>query len=196
MYPAVGNGQDEYTTESDRLRALIRDSSVTCNSRWLASTFAGKTYSMQYSTLPGWHATDLLATFWDTDIEDNALGAVLAILLPGFTEFAEGYQSYLTSFVRSGNPNTYRATGWFTSPKTINWPLAQVGDGEEMSNVLDAREAAFSLISDTQNLKTNCDFWLNFQAAVTMGGGYAAPGAVVGTNLLNSSFVAGASANY
>jgi hypothetical protein len=196
MYPPVGNGHGEYATESDRLRAFIRDSSVTCNSRWLASTFAGTTYSMQYSTLPGWHATDLLPTFWDTDLEDNALGAVLAVLLPGFSAFAEGYKSYLTSFVRSGNPNTYRATGWFTSPQTINWPLAEVGDEEEMSNVLDAREAQFSLISDTQNLKTNCDFWLNFQAAVTMGGGYAPPGAVVGTNLLNSSFVAGASASY
>jgi hypothetical protein len=196
IYPPVGNGQGEYVTESDRLRALIRDSSVTCNSRWVASTFAGSTYSMQYSTLPGWHATDLLPTFWDYDLENNALGAVLAVLLPGFTDFAEAYQSYLTSFVRSGNPNTYHAQSWFTSPQMINWPLTEVGDGEEISNVLDAREAAFSLISDTQNLKTNCDFWLNFQAAVTMGGGYAPPGAVVESNLLNSSFVAAASANY
>ena len=37
-------------------------------------------------------------------------------------------------------------------------------------------EEAFSFISDTQNLMTNCDFWLNFKAAVTMGEGYAPPG--------------------
>jgi hypothetical protein len=196
MYPPIGNGQGKYTSESDRLRDFIRDSSVTCNSRWLASTFAGKTYNMQYSTLPGWHATDLLPTFWDTDLENNALGLLLAVLLPGFSAFAEAYKSYLTSFVRAGNPNTYRAQGWFASPQTVEWPLAEVGDGEEIGNVLDARVAGFGLISDAQNLKTNCEFWLNFQAAVTMGGGYAVPGAVVGTNLLNGSFVAGASANF
>jgi hypothetical protein len=192
----VGDGSGTYATESDRLRAFIRDSSVTCNSRWLASSFADKTYNMQYAALPGWHATDLLPTFWDTGLENNALGAVLAVLLPGFSAFAEAYKSYLTSFMRTGNPNTYRQTGWFTSPPTINWPTATVGDGEMMSNVLNAREAAFALIEDDQNPKSSCDFWLNFQAAITMGGGYAAPGAVVGTNLLNSTFFAGASANF
>jgi hypothetical protein len=151
---------------------------------------------MQYATLPGWHATDLLPTFWDTDLENNALGVILAVLLPGFSAFAEAYKSYLTSFVRTGNPNTYRKTGWFTSPPTINWPTSTSGSGEMMGNVLNAREAAFALIDDDQNLKSSCDFWLNFQAAVTMGGGYAPPGAVVGTNLLNGSFVAGASSNF
>jgi len=94
---------------------------------------------MQYSTLPGWHATSLLPTFRDNDLDDNALGGVLVVLLPGFSDSAEAYQSYLTSFVRGGNPSTYHAQSWFTSPQTINWPLTEVGDGEEMSNVLDAR---------------------------------------------------------
>jgi hypothetical protein len=149
---------------------------------------------MQYSTLPGWHATDLLATFWDTDLENNTLGLLLAVLLPGFSAFSQQYKSYLTSFVRSGNPNTYRAKGGW--PRTINWPLVNVGTGEMMGVVLDARQAGFSLVDDDQNLRSACDFWVNFQAAVTSGGGYAPPGSVVGTNLLNGSFVAGESRNF
>jgi hypothetical protein len=194
MYPPVGNGQGQYNTESARLRAFIRDSSLTCNARFLANAYPSKTYNMQYATLPGWHATDLLPTFWDTDLENNTLGLLLAVLLPGFSAFAEAYKSYLTSFVRSGNPNTYRSK--WSWPSTVEWPVVSVGSGEMMGNVLQARQAGFSLIDDTQNLKSHCDFWVNFQAAVTMGGGYAPPGSVVGTSLLNGSFVAGSSANF
>lgn len=178
------------------MRDFIRDSSITCNARWLASAFSGKTYNMQYSTIPGWHATDLLAAFWDTDFENNALGALLAVILPGFTAFASSYKSYLTSFIRTGNPNTYRSTSFWPWqwPSTINWPIVQVGTGQEMSNVLDARVAGFSLVDDYQNLKTSCDFWLNFQAAVTSLGGYSPPGSVVGSTFVNST--AGASANF
>jgi len=65
-----------------------------------------------------------------------------------------------------------------------------------MSNVLQAREAGFSLISDDQNPASNCEFWVNFAAAVTIGGGYAPPGSVVPTDLLASSYVANASVNF
>ena len=192
FYPPVGDGNGKYYVESARLRDFIRDSSITCNARWLTSAFTGKTYNMQYSTIPGWHATDLLPAFWDTDLENNTLGFLLSILLPGFSAFSDAYKSYLTSFVRTGNPNTYRAAR--ASPSTINWPVAQVGSGEQIAGVLDARMAGFSLIDDDQNLKTSCDFWLNFQAAVTSAGGYAPPGSVVASSLLNVN--SGASANY
>lgn len=194
FYPPVGNGFGTYQSEAARLRDFVRDSSVTCNARWLASAFSGKTYNMQYSTIPGWHATDLLPTFWNTDLENNALGLLLAIALPGFTRFAEGYESYLTSFIRTGNPNTYRKAS--ASPATINWPTANVGTGEMIGNVLDARIRGFTLVNDDQNLKTNCNFWLDFQAAVIIGGGYAPPGSVVGSKLVNATQMAAASANY
>lgn len=96
--------------------------------------------------------------------------------------------------MRSGNPNTYRKAK--SSPQTIDWPLVNVGNSEMMSNVLDAREGGFTLVQDDQNLKSHCDFWINFQAAVTMGGGYSPPGSVVGTDLLNGSFIGGASVNF
>ncbi len=193
-YPGISTNAGNYTTESARVRDFVRDSSVTCNARFLANAYPGKIYNMEYATLPGWHATDLLPTFWDTDFEGNALGALLAFVLPGFTAFANGYKSYLTSFIRTGNPNTYRASN--ASPRTINWPPVSVGTGEQMSNVLQAREAGFSLISDDQNPASNCEFWINFAAAVTIGGGYAPPGSVVPTDLLAESYVANASVNY
>jgi hypothetical protein len=194
-YPGISTSAGNYTTESARVRDFIRDSSITCNARFLANAYDGKIYNMEYATSPGWHATDLLPTFWDTDFEGNTLGALLALFLPGFTKFASGYQSYLTSFIRTGNPNTYRASN--ASPATINWPLVDVaGTGEQMSNVLQAKEAGFSLVDDTQNPASNCEFWINFAAAVTIGGGYAPPGAVVETDLLSASFMANASVNY
>ena len=193
-YPGISTSAGNYTTESARVRDFVRDSSITCNARFMATAYTGKIYNMEYATSPGWHATDLLAAFWDTDFQGNALGALLALFLPGFTKFAAGYKSYLVSFIRTGNPNTYRLSG--ATPATINWPLVDVGTGEEMSSVLQAKEAGFSLIDDTQNLASNCAFWINFAAAVTTAGGYAPPGSVVATNLLSSAFTANASVNY
>jgi hypothetical protein len=194
-YPGISTSAGNYTTESARVRDFVRDSSITCNARFLATAYEGKIYNMEYATSPGWHATDLLPTFWDTDFEGNVLGALLAIILPGFTAFASGYKSYLTSFIRTGDPNTYRASN--ASPATINWPLVDVaGTGEEMSNVLQAKEAGFSLIDDTQNLASSCEFWINFAAGVTIGGGYAPPGTVVASNLVPASYTANASVNY
>ena len=108
---------------------------------------------MQYSVTPGWHATDLIPTFWSTSLEDNALGVAITVLNPLFSVFASAYQSYMTSFVRSGNPNTYRA---FLS--TVEWPVVS-GLGDEMlGNVLNAGDLGFSLVQDDQNLKSACDF--------------------------------------
>jgi len=147
---------------------------------------------LQYSVTPGWHATDLIPTFWSTALADNALGAAITLLNPLFSVFAHAYQSYLTSFARSGDPNIHR--DWLSS---VEWPLVDLSTGEEMAGVLNAGDLGFSVLGgDTQNEKTACDFWVEWEAAATILGGYAPPGGVVGSGFVNASAVAGASANY
>ena len=192
QYPPVGNGGGPYQTEGDRVRALVRDSSFTCNTRYLAQAYPGKTYSMQYSITPGWHATDLLPAFWSTGLASSALGTALEIALPFLSAFSIAYKSYLTSFARSGDPNKYRAQ--LSLPPTINWPLANVGSGEQIGNVMNAGDLGFSLINDDKNEKSPCDFWVNFEAGAIIAGGYAPPGSVVPSSLVNGTD--GASDNY
>ena len=189
FYPGISSGANNYSSESARVRDFVRDSSFACNTRYIASAYPSTSYNMQYSITPGWHATDLIPTFWSTDLSDNDLGIAITLLLPLFSVLATAYQSYLTSFVRSGNPNTYREI-----LTTVDWPVVDIGTGEQLSNVLNVGDTGFSLVDDAQNPKSNCDFWINFEAAATIAGGYSPPGAVVPTTLLNST--AGASNNY
>ena len=168
-YPPLSNGNSPYKTQGERVRAVVRDSSFTCNARFLAESYIGKTYSMQYSITPGWHATDLLAPFWSTGISTSPLGNALQLALPLFSGFAFAYKSYITSFVRSGNPNSKRAI--INIPPTINWNTANPA-GEKVSNVLNAGDLGFSTISDDKNLKSYCDFWVDFEKKVTELGGY------------------------
>ena len=192
-YPPVSGGAGPYKTQGQRVRAFIRDSSFTCNNRWLADAYAGKTYSMQYSLTPGWHATDLLPAFWSTGLSSSPLGNALALALPLLSAFSFAYKSYLTSFVRSGSPNSNRAAIWV--PPAINWPTTDAS-GEKIGNVLNAGDLGFSVISDDKNLKSACDFWVDFEAAVTINGGYSPPGSVVPTTLLSGSDLEGPSDNY
>ncbi|MCJ1280955.1 hypothetical protein MMC26_000273 [Xylographa opegraphella] len=189
FYPGISSGAGNYSSESARVRDFIRDSSFTCNARYIATAYAGKFYNMQYSVTPGWHATDLLPIFWSPDLAFNNLGLVVTQLLPLFTVLASAYQSYLTSFARAGDPNTHRAV-----LTTAAWPLVDIGTADYLANVLDVSDTGFALVADDQNPRSNCDFWVDFEAAATIAGGYAPPGALVPTSLLNST--AGASEHY
>lgn len=192
QYPPVGGGDGPYETQGDRVRAFVRDSSFTCNARYLAEAFSGRSYAMQYSITPGWHATDLLPTFWSTGLAASPLGTALGIALPFLSAFSFAYKSYLTSFARSGDPNTHRAR--ISVPLTINWPVADVGAGERIGNVVNAGNLGFRLINDDTNQKQPCGFWVDLLAGMTTAGGYAPPGSVVPTTLLNDT--SGASDNY
>ena len=156
---------------------MVRDSSFTCNVRYLAQAYsaAGNTpvYLGQYSVTPGWHATDLLPTFWSSGLASSALGTALELALPLFSGFAGAYKSYLTSFVRAGDPNQYREL--ISLPLTIEWPLASNVDGasgEEVGNVLNAGDLGFSVVDDDQDESSACKFWEMWEGEVTEAGGY------------------------
>ena len=153
------------------MKAFIRDTSFTCYARYLTDAYAGNTWNLQYSVTPGWHATDLLSTFYSAYVSFG--GKVPYNLIPGFGDLAQTYQSYLTSHARAGDPNTYaKKTG---IKAAVEWPRPGT-DGEDFTSVLNAGDDGFSLVTDTKLPKRECDFVLELAAAVTNVGGYAAPG--------------------
>ena len=191
-YPPVMSPNANYTTERARLKALLGDNSFYCNVRYLSDAYAGKSYNLQYSVTPALHATDLLPTFYDLNLDLTAFGGEFSFpLLPGFGSFAQAYQSYLVSHARSGDPNTYKKT--FNIPSAIYWPQPDL-TGDAINNVLDANDLGFKITQDGETTKSVCGFWEEVAAAVTDLGGYAPPGAVVDSNLVPTP--ANASVNY
>src|SRR5256885_1010657 len=92
---------------------------------------------MQYSITPGWHATDLVPTFYNADISLQIFGSDVDIpLIPGFGPLSIAYQSYFTSFVRTGDPNSYRTV--LNIPSATYWP--HPNNNEQLSNVLDVTD--------------------------------------------------------
>jgi carboxylesterase type B len=156
LYPAstTKKGEKLFGTAEKRINTIIRDSTFTCNNRWLARAYAGKTYSMQYSGKPGLHGVDLIPTFFNFKI-------------PMWLS----YRNYLTSHALTGNPNTLKLKSndgdYFSSssPEAIEWPLAKV---EEMvKDVNNFKNNGYELIEDSTQKQRNCDFWQNLQAEGT-----------------------------
>lgn len=181
-YPPVMSAGTNYSSEHDRVKALLGDSSFQCNVRYLSDAYKGKNYNLQYSVTPGLHALDLLPTFYNLNLDLSIFGNGVSVpLLPGFGSFAQGYQSYLVSHARSGNPNTYKKT--LNIPFAITWP--EPGNvGDSLTGVLDAGDFGFSLVTDGETKSSVCNFWVDVAAAVTELGGYAPPGSVVKTTLV------------
>lgn len=157
-YPPVMSAGSNYTTEFDRAKAVLGDSEFYCNVRYLSDAYDGINYNLQYSVTPGFHATDLLPTFYDLNVNLTALGIDASYpLIPGFGSFAQAYQSYLVSHARSGDPNTYAKVS--NVPPTINWPKAGSVSANELTDVLNAGDLGFDLFTDTTTTETVCEFW-------------------------------------
>lgn len=172
----------------DRFNAFLTESSFTCNVRALSDAYNGKNYNLAYQVTPALHATDLLPTFYDINLDLQILGGNWDIsLIPLFGSFAQAYQAYLISHARTGDPNTFKKP-LFNIPAAITWPKAD-NSGDAIKNVLSANDLGFgvSTITDEEVTKSRCDFWAEIAAAVTDLGGYAAPGAVVKPTIVNVS---------
>ncbi|KAL8800938.1 MAG: hypothetical protein Q9182_004820 [Xanthomendoza sp. 2 TL-2023] len=183
-YPPVttGPGPHNYTTERARVKDLLAESSFLCNIRDLSDAYPGKNYNIRYAVTPGLHATDLLPTFYNLNLNLNLFGKAIPFpLIPGFGGFAQAYQSYLTSHARAGDPNTYKKT--INIPPAITWPKPG-NSGDAYTGVLNAGDLGFRIIEDGQTKKSRCGFWRDVAAAVTGLGGYAPPGSVVGQSLV------------
>ena len=184
-YPPAGPGSP-YLLVRDRLSAFLAESSFTCNIRTLSDAYNGKNYNLEYQVSPALHGTDLLPTFYDINLDLSILGPQWDIpLIPIFGQFAQAYQAYLISHARTGDPNTYKKP-ILNVPPAITWPKAD-SSGDAIKNVLSANDLGFgvSTITDTETTKSRCSFWTEIEAAITDLGGYAPPGAVVQTSLVN-----------
>ena len=186
-YPPVSGSRSKYTSQSARVEAFVRDSSMTCNVRYLAEALGdNKVWNMQYSVSPGWHGADLFAVFYNQRFTSNSWSTILGslVLLPMgilFGGISSAMQSYFSSFIITGDPNKQRAM--WNLPPTIGWNHPN-SRSEGISNVVNVGNWWYSTITDGEVPKGACDFWKDFSAAVTAGGGYAPPGAVVTQNLV------------
>ena len=170
-YPPVMSGTlHNYTTERARVHAFLGESSFQCNIRFLTEAYDGKNYNIQYSVTPPLHGTDLIPTFYDLDLDLSVLDQDTPIpLIPGFGNFAEAYQAYLVSHARTGDPNSFKKP-LLNLPPGIAWPKPGNG-GDALTNVLNAGDLGFSLITDQQTKKSTCSFWRDVSAALTNVGG-------------------------
>ncbi|KAF3054887.1 Lipase 2 [Daldinia childiae] len=181
------SGQSKYRSQTERVQALLRDSSFTCNIRHLTESFGdSKVWNIQYGVSPGWHGTDLFPIFSAKLGGKSWLENLAALMTPGIGSLLSGIsvalQSYLTSYILTGDPNTNRKI--FNLPPTVQWnhPNSQA---EQISGVVSLDDWGFSTVRDIQDEKTACDFWRNIAAAVTGLGGYSPPGAVVQQSLVD-----------
>jgi carboxylesterase type B len=146
FYPSSKLADSPYKTLTQRVSAFTRDSSFTCNNRFVAAAYPGKSWELQYSAMGGTHGSDVSATFYKPGGFFPNPGAV-------------AYQSYLISHALTGDPNTLRKKA-----TTIEWPKASGFEGENIKNTLNVLgstgSAGFKLIDDSTNLKDHCDFWL------------------------------------
>lgn len=200
-YPPVSAAQSPYASEGDRMRAVVRDSSFTSHIRYLSEAYAGKTWNMQYSLVPGWHATDLVLAFWNENVAQSIVGAALQGFYPNIASISTAYKSYITSLARTGDPNTLRDTT--NHPPAIEWPHAQLTRSDNGMNISDVLNVFYNytLVDDDQAPADAASFWLHFMAAVTTEAGYVPPGALVSSSLLpsanaNTSVLQRASRNY
>ncbi|KAF8541688.1 hypothetical protein BDD12DRAFT_908422 [Trichophaea hybrida] len=111
----------------NHVSAVIGDWIINCNTRYLAKVYAGRVYGYRFSVPPGTHGSDVAYTFYRTNVNFQNIFQVdtpdIALVIRG--NLATVFRSYLTSFVRAGNPNKYRELRNLI-PQTVDVPPAAV----------------------------------------------------------------------
>jgi hypothetical protein len=176
-YPA--QGPPYRGDQQKRVSDVIRDSTFTCNTRYLYNAYnaTAAAYMMQYSFLglfgAAKHASDLLPTFWHRGFDVSTFLArymclarpVAAVAEALIDSMAPGYQEYLASFAVFGHPNHGAGTGGDDDDddRRPEWRPARVSaDGERLQRVLNVQLAPFfdNDFTDTINTHATCEFWL------------------------------------
>ena len=170
-----------------RVSDVIRDAVFTCNTRLLYDAYQVKfgvpTYMMQYSLFQWYHmavhASDLLPTFWNSNVDyakslhecADVPRALIPIIAPRLKTFAPPYQSYLASHAVTGDPNKNAVD----EAKAHKWETASVSaNGNILTNVLNAdhQDTFFTDITDGTNSAANCDSWKGIAAAIQPASSY------------------------
>ncbi|KAL1900444.1 hypothetical protein Cpir12675_000911 [Ceratocystis pirilliformis] len=190
FYPPVTRSKNSvYRSQSERIGALIRDSCIVCNVRFLNEGVGDRnTYNLQYSVFPGWHGMDLFALFFHPKFSGNSWMQLLAavFLFPVglmFSGISKALQSYYTSYIITGDPNARRAR--WNVPPTVEWQHPRSVGREHISNVVNIGNLHISTVTDTEVSLEACDFWREIFAAATALGGYSPKNEVVFPSLFN-----------
>ena len=183
QYPASA-----YASVQDRLNAVIRDASFTCNNWQLFQAYHNgtPTYMMEYDYeislgktvyLPALHGTDLAPTFWNDETVfwkflQNVAGALnrtipdpeAKFLAWTYGIFASSYQSFLLSNAIYGDPNngSFRRRHWSTASTTV------IAGSTYVNNVQRAQFTfpQYAAIADTKINVTACSFWQSVAATI------------------------------
>ncbi|KAI1440239.1 alpha/beta-hydrolase [Annulohypoxylon stygium] len=92
LYPPVFNGTYGYTDQFQRALVTIQDSTIVCNTRYLASAMGDRAYGIQFAVPPGLHGEETSYIF------QNGLTS-------GVTHsVANNLQQYIVSFVTNSKP--------------------------------------------------------------------------------------------
>ncbi|QDS71255.1 hypothetical protein FKW77_000539 [Venturia effusa] len=176
-YPAKS---EKWKTQKERFHDFVQTTVFTCNVRYMTEAYKGKTYNIQYARGAGTHGSDISPTFFTSP---GVFGGQSA-------KISQQYQSYLISHARTGDPNRLKTNGLIEWPK-VEW-------GPSLKQVLNVTDLGFTLITDDKTTAEDCDLWKDVMAALTVGGGYSPPGAVVESALLTGKpdVMAKASANF
>jgi carboxylesterase type B len=95
LYPPVFNGDQGYTTQTERSNLTVADAILVCNTRYMnQASFVPTTYAYEFSVSQAVHGADLAYIFYDSGAVD-AINTTVATIL----------QQYITRFAATGSPN-------------------------------------------------------------------------------------------
>lgn len=160
LWPPISAPGSPYKTERERLGRHVSEGSFTCHNRLIADAYPGKVWTVHYAVPPAGHGSDQVATFF------NPANPQYASMTASEREGRAAFQSYLTSFARSGDPNKFRNEG-----VTVEWPVTKGLEGVTLKDTLrvdslKGREG-FRLVDDDElQAKERCKFWSDVQVSV------------------------------
>lgn len=160
--------------------AIIEHLVITCNTRYLADAFSGKTYAMQYGfpwdTL-AFHGADLIPLFTNNFEEAKAL----LLALPEMTEeAAEAYAGWITNELAPIYPKFFASFGVCGNPNKLlespplTWSHVD-GNNDALSNVVRVQlggaepNNTFHHVSDERNTRSICSFWQDIAEGIAEG---------------------------
>ncbi|KAI2469029.1 alpha/beta-hydrolase [Annulohypoxylon bovei var. microspora] len=132
LYPPVFNGTYGYTDHFQRALITIQDSTIVCNTRYLASAMSDRAYGIQFAVPPGVHGEETSYVFQNG-------------LISGVTkDVADSLQQYIVSFVMNSVP---------TGVDGLSIPLYGV------AAQLTSMDASGSTVIKDDTANARCSWW-------------------------------------
>ncbi|KAI0886712.1 alpha/beta-hydrolase [Annulohypoxylon maeteangense] len=132
LYPAVFNGTYGYTDQFQRALVTIQDSTIVCNTRYLAGAMSDRAYGIQFAVPPGIHGEETAYIF-----QNGATSGVAQ-------NVADNLQQYIVSFVMNSVP---------TDVNGLRMPL--YGNAAQLTSM----DASGSTVVKDDTANSRCSWW-------------------------------------